>query len=286
MPLCPLRLAALVLWPFASALVGCASEDRITEADFPASYAAALCDKYAECSCSPSMDLDACRADEEADVMTTRVAPASSGLRYDPYCGTRSVHAIADFGCETLDEVIAAARGDDDCDPCKLYVGDRRVGESCTVHGPADDCVRGAACVDGSCVDVCAPVPLGEPCLQRRCEPDLICEVDLDTEGNIVRSACVREAALGEPCIDDATCSQQLTCDLETEVCRMLPFVGEPCTFSCAEGWCEQTGTGATCRAAQANGEACTFDEQCEGDCDLALGVCISAQALACGWVG
>lgn len=97
----------------------------------------------------------------------------------------------------------------------------------------------------------------GEPCTERRCSEELICNQ---------ASTCQVRPSAGSPCVY-GECALGATCDFETDLCRELPLEGEPCLFNdCDFGlWCQSTSDDpeGTCRAPIATGEMCSGHSQC-----------------------
>lgn len=86
---------------------------------------------------------------------------------------------------------------------------------------------------------VCA----GDPdCTSGFCNGDSI-----DFDGNITYGACADVPAIGQPCVD-GDCPG-LRCDRQTTTCAAKLADGETCTFDddCASDECVDGGTGSTC---------------------------------------
>ena len=203
------------------------------------------------------------------------------GLQADPSC-------FAQLGeCGTpLDERALECQA-----PCKLYYGDKTVGETCGIDGLrlVDNCAQGLVCEhfvissepcgpggfqtcdEGElrCVDPCAGD--GESCdhwgAAWQCAPDEYC--DAPWGDDYAQGSCLPRAELGA------------ACDAEYSSC--VP-----------EGFCDPAAPdGPTCVVTRADGEACAYDLECASrrcgayeDTDQQGGVCEPALTDYCegGW--
>lgn len=252
--------------------------------------ARAVCDARPRCDCTEAVADDDCRSTTE-EIFSTYVAlPPETILTYDSACGATVVRAYEDLGCgSSADLSYDLSRGRvAECDRCKLYVGDKELGEACAriELTDYDDCAQGLFCfvdgddptAEGRCQSPCDTAGEGESCRERRCAEGLACSSTLGSQ------RCVRPVGDGEPC-DEGTCGEGLVCGVLSHTCARAPRVGEACEGRCAEGgYCAPDDAGSfSCRAKKAQGAACLLSDECEsGQCDLQAEVCRGVEPLVC----
>jgi hypothetical protein len=187
---------------------------------------------------------------------------------------------------------------------CEGLSGTRPDGSAC---GSPLQCASGACSVNLGCGVCETPSTEGESCAERQCATGLECGPG---------AICFEPRFLGDPCSDDAPCTQVLTCvggacakrgsegtpcaggALECDLLQGLtcgenlrcepiaiPGIGEACTGFCATGAaCDATGR---CVPALMNGERCSLDGSGFNLCDDSLecidGVCAQFDPASCG---
>lgn len=241
-----------------------------------AEFERAYCQRMAECPCEFGRyfsDRASCEEYMGNRLASPQAAATELGLRYDGRCYAELVAALDDLGCDRT-------RPEDPTDgcvaPCKPFVGDRGLGDSCRVSEndyTTDDCAAGLRCdrlcnEAGTCLDVCVEHcantdsacarPCGEDefcnydtracealpregqrCPQGVCGRDLFCVAPDPTSDRV----CTAPGAEGEPCRGHAFCESGYC---PAGRCAPLPGLGESCagTFTCAPGLTCQAGDG------------------------------------------
>ncbi len=153
----------------------------------------------------------------------------------------------ADGACTTSVECLP----DLYCDQTSMCPGKcaprAALGENCTL----EECTRGLACIDDSCVQEPAD---GAPCLNGRCAVTSACRNDI----------CVRmvpySVDIGEACESSIECHGANYCD-STGICAQEGVTGSACnTVPCSNGFYCDAGT---CQPERSDGQACVESSQC-----------------------
>lgn len=126
------------------------------------------------------------------------------------------------------------------------------------------ECDYGLGCAGAATARVCKVLPkLGEACPDGACRDDgTYCDSTM---------TCKALGLPGDPCATQRDCSNYYTCDA-TLHCAQGPKIGESCMTggrcSQAGAWCDAAGS-MTCKEPQADGAACTQNNQCTSNyCD------------------
>ena len=218
----------------------------VTEDEFIATRPETTCSVAFECAC-PDLDWpdeETCLELVTLRTADTQMVAADAGLKYDGVCVARRRERLEAAACQTeADDLLDAACAE----ACKPYVGTVEEGDTCQRFGitvDLDDCAQGLRCDDDkTCVPLCEPTePLaeGDRCMAGievlgQCETDLFCDV---TDGR-----CRVAATVGEPC-NERPCAGDAVCDLglDPRTCVPLRDAGEACTNGdqCQSGRCEE----------------------------------------------
>lgn len=248
----------------------------------PATYADVVCGQASSCGCFEDVAgaEESCKSALDGQLQEIIDVGNAAGLTYDGSCVGRFLDLAGSLGCRTswTEDDFA----ENECWLCKIFHGDKGVGEPCgqsSGYDVGDDCAQGLSCWGERCVDPCATVGEGGDCSAGSCDDGLYCDWDYDIETEEMTATCVRAAGEGEAC-GEQRCDDALECDIETMTCVSappLPGVGEACTGSCREeAYCDTTDPDAsswTCVARKSDGEACESDQECltwrceEGTC-------------------
>ncbi len=250
----------------------------VPEEELPATIAETVCNQQADCECPNALAVDQCKTLVESAYKKYLTSP-SPELVYDAGCAGQSVDQISDLGCGAVKDLVETT----ECNVCKIYHGDKKVGEACQDYEDSlyDNCDQGLVCADKKCVDFCSPAGEGEECLSRPCIEGYVCVLSLDSG----TSSCEVAAGLGESC-ENTSCVTDLMCDFDTSTCVERPALGEHCQGSCQDGsYCDASSDNVddwVCVAPKADGEACEGDSECESlDCDHETDKC-TTRALIC----
>ena len=137
----------------------------------------------------------------------------------------------------------------------------KMAGATCTSNS---ECGYGLGCSGIAAARVCKMLPkLGEACPEGSCRDEgTYCDATM---------TCKALGLPGDACATGRDCSSYYTCDA-TMHCALGPKIGEACAtgLRCSQPdtWCDTAGT-MTCKARQADGAACTANNQCESNfCD------------------
>lgn len=239
---------------------------------------------------------EACRRMATGTRPSGAACTSSADCEVESYCdGGGSACAAT---CAPRKSLGAACRTSDECreglgcDDGACATPTSRSGASCTSPGdgdcPLDEwCVGASGATPGTCtpISLVAVHTLGQTCGQdlRGCTPDLSCAIT-GTSGSSFVYSCVAVVAPGGRChaAFPEMCPVGQVCDADPwngsieGTCRPEPVEGEPCFGSGRCPWdlaCDPATD--TCTAKRANGERCTFPQQCwSGYCPPAEGVC------------
>lgn len=275
----------------------CADEGfgNVSADEAPATYADVFCGQADACGCFDGVAgaEDACKAQLEPQMQQLIDMGKAAGLTYDGNCVGTWLDLLSSLGCRTeWGEADLGGFADDCVGLCKVFHGDRGVGEPCgdaATVGWGDECAQGLMCVGERCADPCARVGEGGDCTATNCEIGLYCEYEWDVETEEMSGTCVRAAQQGEDCTEKR-CGDDLECDFETMTCAPappLPAVGEACMGSCQEtAYCDTTDIDPAnwvCVAKKGDGEACENDQECVSwSCED--GTCMAEGPLVCSF--
>lgn|GEM_PF-1515434 len=233
----------------------------VPRAQFQQQLAAVLCDGVAPCCSAANVPYTEASCKSIAMQASLELLPDSESLRtYDPAGAARCLCALQQelASCQQLDEAVeTACRG--------ISVGTLPVGSNCT---RSVDCAPPGYCkTDPNQVD------------SPTCTDDGGSNYPHGNAGDPCRGSCDSEQqscfAIGSKPIGDKYCyrSDGVHCALDTNLCKPLGQVGEPCTpfgNSCASG--EYCNTAGKCAAQTESGQcsdggsaACTSDSYCLG---------------------
>lgn len=294
-----LLVRALALSTPLFALAGCPSsgggDTKVSEADAPEVISQQACQLYFDCTCedllmpSAFTSQEACESELEGILIGAVDQGQMNDLVYDPDCVGEVFDLYDQLGCVTVDALsaddISALTGLADC---KVYHGDREVGQSCELDlDIGDDCVQGAVCADGTCEAVGSndlPDP-GEPCenLFTPCNDGTLC-LDVDGDGP-EQAVCGTLPGNGETCFGAADlCDEGFACDQADKTCQPAPGEGEDCAEvildQCAAGLICNMGT---CVAEPTLGEPC-INLQCADGFVCENNQCQEATPLSCSY--
>jgi len=244
-------VAALMASCGGKATVAPPDESRVSEADFCAAMAHAECDGLGSCCrLAGHVDVDPdCYAKVLAATEKQVDAARAAGARYDDEAGARCVAARAEMSTQCL-TYKGPADGLDACNQVHRG-GNGGVGDACdwwtcaeSAEGPTTCLTQVSASGAQSRCVVTIVAADGEPCgssAERfaECASGLICSFE----------GCRPFVPLGEPCVEGATgdlCEPGATCDFtETKRCVAANAPGEACSsqfecegYSCVQGRC------------------------------------------------
>lgn len=262
--------------------------DPVPADEAPQAATHTFCGAWTDCDCDKFSDryasAAACEAEISAELEEELQAAQDAGLKYDPDCMGDLLALYEEFGCRTLDDLIADA---DDfaayAETCKVFYGDDAAGTSCEAPTElaGDSCARGLECLDGTCV-VVEFVAKGDACEPAdSCADGAVC-VPVESATDYV---CADLPEAGQTCLGMLDlCSFDAYCDQATKNCAALPGVGSACAMTslpiagrCAAGaTCEDE----TCVAAPLAGEPCT--DACAPGSSCEDNVCKVDAPLAC----
>ncbi len=176
-------------------------------ADWPADYAAALCQLLERCWPSFTVSIpagDSCEASLERSLRQGTLAQletaiAEGRVEHHPEKVQGCLALIADVSCE--------AGLTSDLDACaEVFIGQLKTGDRCTLDA---ECGGGQCLVDGSCPGTCGPLfKENEACSgSNRCEAGLTCMLGSDQLG-----VCTKQAAAGASCSSSIPCTSFYVC--------------------------------------------------------------------------
>lgn len=261
-------------WLLAFAASGCLDDDP----RLPTEIFAELCGELLGCNCDEPQftDIEQCtrvHAVHYTDLMGTA---AVLGLELDDECILGRI-PVTTYHCSTYAEVDDAP--EPACRYCAPIHGDAAVGATCVLYDGYSDCVSGLRCVDGRCVDPCAPGDVPIPCEPgRRCTPRFYCEPNSEL--------CLPVPQAGDSCPPE--CAKGLVCQywLDPSTCGPRPGEGDRCSSECEAGL---ICTDGYCQPPAQPGEPCVV-EVCgdDADCDPVDHVCRAhaAPGESCGLGG
>lgn len=279
--------------------VACGPDNNyVSESQFAAEYAAALCSSLQPCCSENAVQYDyaSCQAGWQKAVENILYGPTSTG-DYNPTTGTNCVQLVRDAqgaGCQPVPGSLSAARA-----TCQaVFAGNIPVGGPCTT---AADC----APMDGATLTCEVPagggeagtgggeLPLFAPGvalqgLTVNPEGVAVCTVAAAAGGTPGASA----DGGGPPCTIHAdagtdTCATGTYCDPKALTCMAYQAAGGGCdpavVGSCQAGnYCAAAGGGAgACTAAGPIGTPCTSSAMCD-----ATGYCDTTNTHACVAIG
>ena len=276
------RLGALALTSMlALSLTGCPDEG-ISESDYISRTATDICDLLFSCQCEVDEDLSQAECVDlwlqQGEVISQ--VTAIDGLSFDGVCAEDNLSQLQDRAC---DDGFDPGAADAACEqPCKVYYGPMKAGESCSAGTAGiDNCAQGLVCNGGVCENPCdelVPAKVGELCYALNCEDGAYCDAN-----DPYAPVCKADPTFNSPCVDLANdpdypnfyCGENLVCDVDAEggtpLCVTLPLEGDPCPdFDCADGlFCDVLLAEPVCTAYPGLNEPCTD----QGFCDFTQGL-------------
>jgi hypothetical protein len=236
------------------------SAESLAEDELPAFIAEAQCDQQLSCDCyleagpvgedPAAWTRNQCIENRKLELSHWQGRQHAEGLSYDGACALRKLAVAQSWACGDLLDAQEIGLAERDCGTrCRVYHGDKQVGETC--DSEIDDCAQGLACrydsasigLDGQALNRCMNVCGGEGarCLNDECAPGLYCRYDYQGSDG---SRCARMPQEGDTCSEyDYACAASLctagVCVGYAEDGAACDATTLPCGGNCVDNVCE-----------------------------------------------